>query len=50
MVELSEETLTCPNCELVDVIEIIDANTLITSIGQIQPYGAFVLSQPAELR
>jgi endonuclease YncB( thermonuclease family) len=40
--------LTCPNCATVDVIELIDANTLNTSIGEIEMYGAYVLDQPAD--
>jgi endonuclease YncB( thermonuclease family) len=40
--------LTCPNCELVDVSGVIDANTLSTSIGHIQMYGVYVLNQPED--
>ncbi len=42
------ETLTCVECELIDVIEVVDANTLSTSIGDIRLYGAYVLDQPAD--
>jgi|GEM_PF-2274876 hypothetical protein len=40
--------LTCPDCELVDVAGVIDANTLSTSIGHIKMYGVFVLNEPAD--
>jgi len=40
--------LTCPDCELVDVAGVIDADTLSTSIGHIKMYGVFVLNEPAD--
>ena len=45
---LAPESLTCPECELVDVASVINANTLDTSIGKIQMYGVYVLAQPSE--
>jgi endonuclease YncB( thermonuclease family) len=42
------ESLSCLKCELVDVVDVIDANTLRTTIGDIQPYGTYVLDQPAD--
>jgi endonuclease YncB( thermonuclease family) len=42
------ESLNCPDCELVDVVNVIDANTVETSIGTIQMYGGYVLEQPSE--
>ncbi len=44
----SPEALLCPDCDLVDVIEVIDANTVRTSIGDIQMYAAFVIDKPAD--
>ena len=41
-------SLTCPECELVEVIEVVDANTVRTSISDIGMYGAYVLDQPAD--
>lgn len=41
-------SLTCPDCELVEVIDVIDANTLSTSIGHIKMYGAYVLNEPSD--
>jgi len=46
--EPSPDSLLCLKCELVDVIEVIDANTVRTSIGDIQMYGAYVVDQPAD--
>jgi endonuclease YncB( thermonuclease family) len=40
--------LTCPDCAIVDVVDVIDANTLNTSIGEIEMYGAYVVDQPAD--
>jgi endonuclease YncB( thermonuclease family) len=40
--------LSCPECELVEVLDVIDANTVRTSAGEIQMYGAYVLDQPAD--
>ncbi|MEE8046157.1 MAG: hypothetical protein V3T49_04890 [Dehalococcoidia bacterium] len=40
--------LACPDCELVEVVEVIDANTLTTSIGEIRPYGSYVRDLPAD--
>ncbi|MDG0865647.1 thermonuclease family protein [Candidatus Lucifugimonas marina] len=40
--------LSCPNCELVDVAGVVDANTLSTSIGHIRMYGVYVLNEPAD--
>ena len=42
------EPLQCKDCELVDVIGVKDADTLITSIGEIHMYGAYVIDQPAD--
>lgn len=44
----SPDSVLCPECELVDVVEVIDANTVRTSIGDIQMYGAYVVDQPAD--
>ncbi|MCZ6538210.1 MAG: hypothetical protein O6922_00085 [Chloroflexi bacterium] len=41
------DALVCPDCELVEVIEVVDANTVRTAIGDIQMYGAYVVDQPA---
>jgi hypothetical protein len=40
--------LSCPECELVEVLDVIDANIVRTSAGEIQMYGAYVLDQPAD--
>jgi hypothetical protein len=40
------QSLACPDCELVDAIGVKDANTIITSVGEVQMYGAYVLDQP----
>jgi hypothetical protein len=45
-IDASPETLDCDDCVLVDVHEVIDANTLLTSNGEIQLYGAYILEQP----
>jgi|LWDU01.1.fsa_nt_gi endonuclease YncB( thermonuclease family) len=42
------ESLECRDCELVDVVEVKDANTIITSFGEIQMYGAYVIDQPED--
>ncbi|MBC8452893.1 MAG: hypothetical protein H8D69_00305 [Chloroflexi bacterium] len=42
------DSLTCLDCELVEVFGVVDANTLSTSVGEIQPYGTYVLDQPAD--
>ena len=47
LVPLTAE-LTCPECELVEVMSVIDANTLETSIGEIEMYGAYVVDHPAD--
>jgi hypothetical protein len=47
-ITVSPETLDCDDYELVEVIEVIDANTVLTSNGDIQLYGAFSLKQPAD--
>ena len=47
-VALAPESLTCPDCELVDVTSVINPNTLDTSIGKIQMYGVYVLAQPSD--
>jgi len=47
-IAVSPETLDCDDCELVDVNEVIDANTVLTSKGEIQLYGAYTLEQPAD--
>ena len=44
----SPDSVLCPECEPVDVVEVIDANTVRTSIGDIQMYGAYVVDQPAD--
>ncbi len=44
----SPETLDCDDCELVEVNEVIDANTVLTSKGEVQMYGAYILDQPAD--
>jgi len=41
-------SLSCDDCELTDVLNVIDANTLSTSIGDVQLYGAYVIDQPAD--
>lgn len=43
-----DNSLTCPSCEEIDVIEVIDGNSVSTSIGEIKLYGAYVLDQPAD--
>ncbi|MDA1278941.1 MAG: hypothetical protein O3B95_02730 [Chloroflexi bacterium] len=45
---VSEGSLLCLECELIDVIEVVDANTVRTSLGDIQMYGAYVLDQPSD--
>lgn len=47
-ITVSPETLDCDDYELVEVIEVIDANTVLTSNGDIQLYGAFSLKQPSD--
>lgn len=42
------DALLCANCELVEVIEVVDANTVRTAIGDVQMYGAYVIDQPAD--
>ncbi|MCH8114710.1 MAG: hypothetical protein J4N63_02710 [Chloroflexi bacterium] len=42
------DTLLCADCELVEVIEVLDANTVRTAIGDIQMYAAYVIDQPAD--
>ena len=44
----SVDALLCADCELVEVIEIVDANTVRTAIGDIQMYAAYVIDQPAD--
>ena len=44
----SPDSVLCPECEPVDVVEAIDVNTVRTSIGDIQMYGAYVVDQPAD--
>ena len=44
----SPDSVLRPECELVDVVEVIDANTVRASIGDIQVYGAYVVDQPAD--
>ena len=41
-------TLLCADCELVEVIEVLDANTVRTAIGDIKMYGAYVIDRPAD--
>ena len=41
-------TLLCAECELVEVIEVLDANTVRTSIGDVKMYGAYVIDRPAD--
>lgn len=40
--------LICNDCELVHVNSVIDSNTVETSIGEIEMYGAYVVDQPAD--
>ena len=44
----AQDTLMCPNCELVDVIGVEDADTLNTSIGRVHMYGAYVIDHPSD--
>jgi endonuclease YncB( thermonuclease family) len=38
----------CEDCELVEVIGVVDGDTLITSVGEVHLYGGYVLEQPAD--
>jgi endonuclease YncB( thermonuclease family) len=40
--------LPCEDCELVDVIGVVDGDTLITSVGEVHMYGGYVLEQPSD--
>lgn len=42
------QTLECVDCELVDVLEVKDANTIITSVGEIRMYGAYMRDKPED--
>lgn len=46
--EPAVDSLVCLDCELVEVIEVVDANTVRTATGDVQMYGAYVLDQPAD--